>query len=178
MVGDGAAMLVRRALTAAGLQMDEASVPRFLALYDERLLDTTRPYPGIEDALARLSIRAPIAVLTNKPLAPTTRLLDALGLARHVQATIGGDGPFPRKPDPAALMHLAERFDAPAQQVVMVGDSWIDCSTARGAGTKVCLARYGFGFATFPATELRGDEGLVDRAVDLVDVIPALLTSR
>lgn len=178
MVGDGAAMLVRRALTAAGLQMDDASLARFLELYDGRLLDTTVAYPGVEDALAALAQRAPIAVLTNKPLAPTTRLLDALGLARFVQASIGGDGPFPRKPDPASLVHLTERFRVERQRVVMVGDSWIDCSTARAAGTRACIARYGFGFDTFPANELRGDEALVDRASDLVTAIPALLTSR
>ena len=51
MVGEGAATLVRRALEAANLTADSASVPRFLELYGARLLDTTRPYPGIPGVL-------------------------------------------------------------------------------------------------------------------------------
>ena len=175
MVGDGAPVLVKRALTAAGLEVDDASVPRFLEMYDERLLETTTPYPGIIDALDALTTLGPIAVLTNKPLAPTRRLLDELGLARFVAATLGGDGAFPRKPDPASLRHLTQRFDAHPRQTVMIGDSWIDYSTARSAGTLVCLARYGFGFATFPAGELRGDEGVVDRSSEYGPVIRGLL---
>lgn len=175
MVGDGAAMLVRRALTAAGLPLDDSSVPRFLELYDERLLSTTRPYAGIAEALASLASFATIAVLTNKPLAPSARLLEALGLARFVSATIGGDTEFPRKPDPTSLIHLTHRFGVDRRQTVMVGDSWIDYATARRAGTPICLARYGFGFDTFPAGEIRGDEGLVDHPAEFEPVIRRLV---
>ena len=175
MVGDGAAMLVKRALTAAGLPVTGTSVPRFLELYDERLLATTKPYPGILDALASLRPVAQLAVLTNKPLAPTQRLLDALGLAPFFAATVGGDGRFPRKPDPASLLHLAALFGTEPRHTVMVGDSWIDYSTARAAGTAVCLARYGFGFETFPRAELRGDEALVDQPAEFAAVLKEIL---
>lgn len=175
MVGDGAAMLVTRALAAAGLPVTDGSVARFLELYDERLLATTRPYAGMLDALASLGSVAPLAVLTNKPLAPTRRLLDALGLAPFFAAAIGGDGEFPRKPDPASLIHLIERFGADRRRTVMVGDSWIDYSTARAAGTVICLARYGFGFTTFPLAELRGDEGVVDAPEQIPPAIRTLL---
>jgi phosphoglycolate phosphatase len=175
MVGEGAATLVARAMAAAGLPVDDASVPRFLELYDERLLDTTRPYPGIVDALAALSSIGPIAVLTNKPLAPTHRLLNDLDLARFLAATIGGDGPFPRKPDPAALVHLTARFGAQRRHAVMVGDSWIDGATARNSATRFCLAAYGFGFAGFAGHEIRPEDGRVDQPAELEAVIRGLL---
>ena len=47
LVGEGAAVLVRRALERSGLDPGTpGALDQFLRLYDGRLLDTTRPYPG------------------------------------------------------------------------------------------------------------------------------------
>ena len=155
MVGEGAAVLVRRALTAAGVDPETpGALERFLALYDARLLQHTRAYDGIPDALEWLSTRVPLAVLTNKPAAATRRILAGLGLARYFRETIGGDSPFGRKPIPQALLHLARLDGAEPGETLMVGDSAVDRDTALAAGTRICLARYGFGFR-IPAGELR-----------------------
>jgi phosphoglycolate phosphatase len=146
MVGDGAAMLVRRALAAAGLAQDDASLPRFLELYDACLLQTTRPYPGMREALEAIRPYGVLAVLTNKPLRHSETLLRALDLAPFFATVIGGDGPFARKPDPESLRHLmAAHGGVPPRRTILVGDSSIDAATARSAGTRFCLARYGFG---------------------------------
>jgi phosphoglycolate phosphatase len=145
MVGEGAGVLVRRALTAAGLEMDDSSLPQFLELYDRRLLRSTRPYDGIEEALAKIAPLAPLAVLTNKPIGPTRKVLAGLDLGRFFAAAVGGDGPLPRKPSAAGLKHLMTQFDAPPERTVMVGDSHIDAATARAAGALFCLAAYGYG---------------------------------
>ena len=51
-------------------------------------------------------------------LRPTLEILDGLDLSRHFsrELIVGGDGPFPRKPDPSALRDLAQRVgtDRPA----------------------------------------------------------------
>ena len=175
MVGEGAAVLVQRALAAADLPLEPGSVARFLELYDERLLDTTTPYPGIPDVVATLARSGTVAVLTNKPIAPSRRILDALGLAPLVSETIGGDSNFPKKPDPASLLHLMTRFGAAADETVLVGDSRIDHETARRAGVRVCLARYGFGFETFSAGGLHGDEAIADEPAEVPGLIDGLL---
>lgn len=175
MVGEGAAVLVERALTAAGLPFDPDSVRRFLELYDERLLDTTRLYPGIDDAVASLAADGIVAVVTNKPAAPSGRILDSLRLSPYLAAAIGGDSGFPKKPHPASLQHLMGRFDVPPAQTVMIGDSWIDWETARRAGAAICLARYGFGHENFPVEQLRGDEAFVDEPRQLVAAVGGLL---
>ncbi|MBM3820227.1 MAG: HAD-IA family hydrolase [Acidimicrobiia bacterium] len=167
MVGDGAAMLVRRALTAAGLTPDDASLPRFLALYDERLVQTTRPYPGMRDALMAIQSLGVLAVLTNKPLDPSERLLRALHLAPFFATVVGGDGPFPRKPDPQGLRHLMTTHAVPPDRTILVGDSWIDAATATSAGTRFCLARYGFGADEAPSA--------ADTAVETPADLPAAL---
>jgi phosphoglycolate phosphatase len=156
MVGDGAATLVLRALKAAGIERPPDALERFLAIYDERLLNHTRPYEGVPQVLDALGLNAALAVLTNKPIAATQRILDGLALSRYFpsNAVIGGDGPFPRKPDPSALLYLAAQAVATPLETIMVGDSVIDWRTARAAGTRVCLAGYGFGFGSVPIHEL------------------------
>jgi len=108
MVGEGAAMLIARAFEASGMAQPADALDRYLAFYDARLLRHTRPYDDIVTVLEALAQRATLAVLTNKPLAATRRILDGLDLARFfaADAVLGGDGPFARKPDPAALRHL------------------------------------------------------------------------
>lgn len=151
MVGDGAALLVRRALDAAGLDPDTTgALDRFLALYDQRLLDTTRLYPGVRATLAHLEPLLPLAVVTNKPLMPALRVLEGLGVRAHFVDVIGGDGAWPRKPDPAGLRSLA--VHAAGGPVVLVGDSPVDAETADRAGAAFVLAAYGFGAARFGGT--------------------------
>jgi phosphoglycolate phosphatase len=169
MVGDGAATLVARAFARAGVPPPPDALERFLAIYDRRLLEHTRPYAGIPEVLDELSRRAPLAVLTNKPLAATERVLAGLDLARYFAADriVGGDGPFPRKPASAGLCHLMTRSGATAAGTILIGDSAIDWQTAHHAGTQVCLARYGFGFEGFPVEQLRGDERFVDSPLQI-----------
>ena len=145
MVGAGAAVLVRRAFDAARVPIDDMTLPRFLELYDARLLNTTRPYPGIVEALETIERHGVLAVLTNKPLGHTKRLLEGLDLARFFADVLGGDGALPRKPDPAGLSHLMSAHSVMPSRTVLIGDSMIDAATARVAGAAFCLARYGFG---------------------------------
>jgi phosphoglycolate phosphatase len=169
MVGEGAATLVARAFAAAGGEPPPDALQRFLAIYNQRPLRWTRPYPGIEELLEALAPQVTLAVLTNKPLAATREILDGLQLARHFGTRVlGGDGPLPRKPHPAGLLHLTSRAGASPTETVMVGDSEVDFRTARAGGARPCMARYGFGFATFPLTELTPHDLVIDRPLDLL----------
>jgi phosphoglycolate phosphatase len=170
MVGDGAATLVARAFEFSGIERPPDALERFHALYDQRLLNHTRPYPGLAGILDLLGVRAKLAVLTNKPIAATRRILAGLDLARHFpeDAVIGGDGRFPRKPDPAGLRHLIDRAGVGAESALLVGDSVIDWRVARAASTPVCLARYGFGFERFPVQDIGPADRMIDAPADLL----------
>jgi phosphoglycolate phosphatase len=170
MVGEGAGTLVTRAFAAAAVDKPPDALPRFLAIYDTKLLNHTRVYDGMVDVLSTLSTRASLAVLTNKPLEATTRILEGLQLSRFFDANaiLGGDGPSPRKPDPAGFNQLRTRVDVSASAAMLVGDSLVDWQTAQNAGSDICLARYGFGFRQFPHAVLNGHEHLIDRPEDLL----------
>jgi phosphoglycolate phosphatase len=146
MVGEGARVLVGRVLAAAGVRTDQdLAMRRFLEIYDDHLLDDTRLYDGVLDTLQALEGRAAMALLTNKPLRHSTRILDALGVLHFFNPVIGGDGDWPRKPDPSALQDLIASAGATPDTTIMVGDSMVDLETARRASARICIAQYGFG---------------------------------
>ncbi len=145
MVGEGAGVLVGRALAAAGLPDAPGVLQRFLTIYDSRLLNHTVLYPGIRDLLVAAQSCATVAVLTNKPVVPSERILVGLGVRDLIGHVIGGDGPHPRKPDPAGLLALMQMAGASPAATMLVGDSPVDRQTARGAGASCCVVTYGFG---------------------------------
>src|SRR5688572_4211988 len=171
MVGEGASVLVDRALAAAQVGQQTGALARFLQIYDERLLNHTQAYEGVVDAVRHARRHARVAVLTNKPFGPTERILTGLGLRGLFDEVIGGDGPFPRKPDPTALLALMAQAGATSDNTLLVGDSRIDHETARGASTRCCLAAYGFGYETFPFDQLSGEEWIAANPAELTPII-------
>lgn len=148
MVGEGSRRLVRQGLpeSVAGAAF-EAAFERYRELYFGGCLRETRPYPGIEDAVAALARRVPLAVVTNKPQRHTLRVLGGLGLAPWFRVVLGGDSLARSKPHPEPLVEAARRLGAPVTRTLLVGDSAVDAETARAAGAPVALVRWGFGGA-------------------------------
>ncbi len=172
MVGEGAGLLVARAFDAASILEDPAtSLARFLEIYDSVLPGTTRPYPGVPEMLASLGRAAPMAVLTNKPTDAATKILSMLGLDHFFARVVGGDGPFGRKPNPDGLLHLAADAGVDPGSTWMIGDSTVDLRTAHAAGVRACIVRYGFGFAAFDRSELRGGEAFADHPAEVTAVL-------
>lgn len=145
MVGEGARLLVERALgPECPPERVDPALARYLAHYWEVCLETTRPYPGIEEMLATLAAHYPLALLSNKGEALSRKILDGLGLTRFFREILGGDSLATRKPDPSGLRLLAERLGIPTERLLLVGDTWIDAETARNAGSAFALVEWGF----------------------------------
>jgi phosphoglycolate phosphatase len=145
-VGEGARLLVERALEHAGLALAPDEVLAvYLECYRGRLLDTTRLYPGLAEALAAFGPAGPaLAVLTNKPGDMSRAILAGLGVADRF-ARVWGAGDVPsRKPDPAGLLALMAELSAAAAETWMVGDSATDVGAARAAGVRVAGVAWGF----------------------------------
>ena len=175
MIGCGAETLVKRVITAAGVDASlEEALGRFLSLYDGRLTNHTRPYEGIPQLLSDLRAEhVSMALLTNKPREQSVKILDVFDLAKFFPWVVGGDGPWPRKPAPDGARFLMNQASAGPGETMLIGDSMVDLQTSRNAGVRICLARYGFGFAGLAAEELRGDESLVDTPAEIAGVLHA-----
>lgn len=144
-IGHGAPRLVARALGNDATEEECGRALRFfLAHYDEHKLDSTCAYPGVAEALEELR-DFPMAVLTNKPVRVSRRILEGLGLAKYFRAVYGGNSFETKKPDPLGAMRILEEFDTAPAEALMVGDSEVDVQTARNAGTFAAAVNYGFG---------------------------------
>lgn len=145
-VGGGARQLIERCLVASHQPADdlERVFERFLAIYAERLTETTRLYPGMESTLDGLASSAALAVLTNKPGAMSRALLRELGLTDRFMAIIGGDDLASRKPDPEGLLKIVAEAGVSPRETVMVGDSAVDVLTARRAGVLAIGVSWGY----------------------------------
>jgi phosphoglycolate phosphatase len=161
MIGEGARVLVSRALAAAGLGDDPAALPRFLEIYDTRLLNHTRAYPGVREAVQAARKGAHVTVLTNKSLGPSERILSALGLRDLFDEVVGGDGPHARKPDPTSLLAMMQSAGATGERTLLVGDSGIDHETAHRASARCCLVSYGFGYQSVARGWIGGSDWVV-----------------
>ena len=169
-VGDGALTLIRRVL---GPEASEEEVSRalefFLAYYGEHKLDCTRPYPGVREALERLS-RAGVqmAVLTNKPVRVSQAILEGLSLEGYFARIYGGNSFEQKKPDPVGVETLLAELGVERERAMIVGDSAIDVRTARNASVKVCGVTYGFQPETLAAEP---PDVVVDSLAQLADII-------
>jgi phosphoglycolate phosphatase len=146
MIGDGAHVLVERALAARGQAFDLAALEAFLADYTSHAAVETRLFPGIPEALDRLQAQGwRLAVCTNKPVQAARELLGALGVLDRLAALGGGDS-FPvRKPHAGHLLGTMEAAGGSAGGSVMVGDHRNDVRAARGAGIPCVFVGWGYG---------------------------------
>jgi phosphoglycolate phosphatase len=144
-VGQGAARLIEQAL-GPGAKAEEChqGLEHFLEYYREHMLDHTITYPGVREALAALEGVA-MAVLTNKPVRFSQRIVEGLGLAKYFRYIYGGNSFGTKKPDPEGMYRLLSDFQVEARKAMLVGDSEVDVQTARNAGTWACGVTYGLG---------------------------------
>jgi phosphoglycolate phosphatase len=147
-VGDGAPMLVRRAL---GDPRDESFLQQaleyFLAYYRAHKLDYTHVYEGVKEALTTIQSgngARRMAVLSNKPVNPSRAIVEALGLGGFFTHVYGGNSFETKKPDPLGAQTLLQQMQASPEETLMVGDSSIDVLTGRNAGLWTCGVTYGF----------------------------------
>ncbi|MBR2373039.1 MAG: HAD-IA family hydrolase [Lentisphaeria bacterium] len=145
MVGDGAVILVERALRGTGVDVEEG-VKRMRRFYADFPVEKTVLYPGVAEGLEKMrSCGIKLAVVTNKPTPHARLILRTLKVDHLFDEIWGGDSGFPLKPDPAALLAFRDRYDAPLEQCWMLGDHYTDLGAGRLAGFRRGWAAWGFG---------------------------------
>ena len=150
-IGDGATLLIRRAMGEGLAEEDiKQALGIFLKHYRIHLLDNTVLYPGVYETLEQLG-NVKLAVLTNKPLDPTTAILCGLGIHEKFALVYGGNSFEQKKPDPIGINKILQETGVLRERALMVGDSRIDIQTGQNAGVVTCGVKYGL------ASETLGD---------------------
>ena len=145
--GEGLRGLLRAALLATGPAPTDLEISDWLhdfrARYAAHLGQRARAYPGVAetlDALMHAGVR--MAIVTNKPEAPSLGLLAQLHLARYFDYFMTCDGDVPRKPDPTGALRLMEQLGGTPAHTLMVGSSRIDRETAQNADITCALVQH------------------------------------
>jgi phosphoglycolate phosphatase len=169
-IGDGAPMLIRRALgDPSDREFLQEALNYFLLYYRDHKLDNTYPYAGIKEALPQIGNgERKLAVLTNKPVRASQAILTGLGLAESFFQVYGGNSFETKKPDPLGANTLMREADVQPDETVMVGDSGVDILTARHAGMWSVGVTYGFAPQTL---EQVPPDVLVDTPAELASAL-------
>ncbi len=148
LVGNGADLLMRRMLARVGAKLSEEELKRFRAEYDRRYaadpMALVGAYPGLPYLLPRLRESGiKLGVLSNKPDDMTRAIVAELypGIFHVVHGQREG---IPTKPDPAAVLALADELGAAPGETLYIGDSGVDMDTAKNAGMDSCGVLWGF----------------------------------
>jgi phosphoglycolate phosphatase len=164
-VGEGVDVLARKAMPAG--QIREDLVPDLIAAYQRdyavHMFAATRAYPGIAEVIA--SLRVPLAVLSNKPHAPTRAIAETLFPGRF--RVVAGQRPgVPKKPDPTAALAIAAELGVAPPDCGYVGDTAVDLATARAAGMFAVGVAWGF-----RPEEVAASDRLLTRADELYELV-------
>jgi phosphoglycolate phosphatase len=152
-VGNGSAMLVRRALAYRldfkVQDIDEKLFSRAHELFFHHYRQCNGRgsglFPGVLDTLEKLQADGlKMAVVTNKPAEFTSQLLIHLAIDRFFPWVISGDTLPRKKPHPEPLLHCAEQAGVLPEECLMVGDSMTDAGAAQAAGIDCVCVSYGY----------------------------------
>ncbi len=170
-IGDGAPMLVRRAL---GDPRDEhlvhSGLEYFMRHYREHKLDNTYVYPGVLETLKAIRERSNLqmAVLTNKPINPSRGICDGLELSGFMSQIYGGNSFPTKKPDPHGARVLLKEHGVKPKEAIMIGDSQNDVLTANNAGMFSVGVTYGF---SPESLTIHPPDALIDYPGELLELL-------
>ena len=144
-VGNGIPKLIERILPCGASQENQhMAYALFSEYYERHKSDRTAPYSGITELLAEMKEHGITAVCcTNKDHKFAAELLDQF-FGECIANTVGAGRGFPKKPDPAAVKYLMEKYSHKDHRALYVGDSGVDMQTAKNAGIDCCGVLWGF----------------------------------
>lgn len=167
-IGWGVKTLLERLMPDEPPERIDAGRRMFLDFYGAHLVVDTYLYPGVDDTLAHFKVLGKkMAVVTNKPVALSERVLYEFNLRGYFLAVVGGDSFANRKPHPEPIEAVLMAAGRSPSEAVLVGDSPIDCEAGRAAGVSTIGVSYGFR----SREELSGCAIIIDRFDELKRIV-------
>lgn len=141
--------ILRTEIDDSKLDLLEAA---FRVAYDSGLWKLTEAYPDVKDVLECLFQNGVSCYLvTNKPLVPTTLILDLLHFSQYFSDVISPDILQPKFTGKKEMLkYLVRRKSIPLAEAAYVGDTPDDHSAAQACGLRFIGIEYGYGI--FPET--------------------------
>ena len=147
-VGDGAANLTKRALTASGdkeLVHFEEVFKAYKEYFAVDCMYEVKPYEGIPELITALKEKGiRLAVLSNKPHLQTIDVIETLFGADCFDVIQGQQDGIPIKPDPSGVFEIMKKLNVTADEILYLGDTATDMKTGKGAGAYTLGVLWGF----------------------------------
>lgn len=161
MIGEGLKNLMERCLPES--ERNEANITRCLSQmmkeYNLHYVEKSQLYSGIAELLNHLSnSKFKLSILSNKADELTQKICRKLLSNWHFEFILGHSERFPRKPDPASALYIAQGMGVQPENILYLGDSATDMKTANSAGMFSVGAAWGF----------RGREELASNGAKLI----------
>ncbi len=144
-VGNGVRLLMTRAIPGGeNFARFEECYACFRQHYLHHNLDTTAPYPGIMELIAKLNANGKkIAVVSNKFYQATQDLVRHF-FGDEIKVAIGERPDIHKKPAPDTVIEALRQLDTSSSTAVYIGDSDVDIDTARNCGMPCISVLWGF----------------------------------
>ena len=144
-VGNGVARLIHLALPAGtSAETEKKCLAVFKEHYKTHSAVLTAPYDGIDDTLLRIKeIGVKTAVVTNKMEEAAVSIVRSF-FGSNIDVVIGQVDGLKQKPEPDGVFKAIELLGADISRCVYVGDSEVDCATAKNAGLPIIGCEWGF----------------------------------
>jgi len=171
-IGNGVNKLLERALPLEMRNADMVSVLKtdFIQHYYAHSDTYTKPYPGIEELIAKLHADGfQLGVASNKIHHATVDLVQRFFPTINFVSILGNRDGFPVKPNPAILEEIILKAKLTKDEVLYVGDSGVDAATAYNA--KVPFVGVLWGFRPRKELEEVGATVFVENAQELYELI-------
>lgn len=144
-IGWGVKVLLEKLMPGEEEERINEARRKFLDYYWEHLTVDTIIYPGVRETIKYFKgSYKKMAVVTNKPIRFTEKILEELSLREFFMMVLGGDSLVNRKPHPEPIEKVITTLHSLPETTVFVGDSPIDCETGKRAGVFTVGVEYGF----------------------------------
>jgi phosphoglycolate phosphatase len=141
-IGKGAITLVEDILEGKSTNIEE-SVKVFLSYYRENSIKRSELYEGVRETIKEIDAKK--FIFTNKTLEMARRTVEKCGLLGLFEEIIAPETYGTKKPDPAPILTLSEKYGINLNDTAFVGDSIVDIECARNAGIYCIIVSYGYG---------------------------------
>jgi len=167
-VGDGIERLLQRAFERT--ELPRSVTVAFESRYDEVCCKESKILADVDATLQSLAdLGVAMAVCTNKPTVFSKKILDFLGLSRHLREVVGPDMAGARKPEAKHLLYTLETVNCTPAEALFVGDMPIDIRAARNSGIDVAVVATGS--STREQLAAAEPDHFLERFADLLKIV-------
>lgn len=172
MIGDGAALFVKRALPDSIKEADKIKeyLAEYRAEYKKNWRNKTRPYEGVVELIEELhSHGIKLAVLSNKPHDSTEMCVREYLPFNKFDIILGHRPGKDLKPAPGGAFEIAEELNISPYRILYLGDTSVDMKTAVAAGMHPVGVLWGFR----DKDELmeNGAKKMIKKPADLLEIL-------